>query len=410
MRKLTTTMKALMLVAAFIWPALSAMAQPWTENFDSQTSNSYISPAATLTINGLDWEFSDAGNFSYANTNMGSYAATINDDKTEAYIRTPELNTCGTVSFQYAFINGSETNVFVLQKSTDGTTWTDLDTHTLGAAANLAYQPYTFDVNDAAASLYIRILSDDQNAHLFIENFEVTAFSSTPDPEPTNHVTDFAAAEDDASSITLTWTDNDGAQAADAFLVKASTGAITDPVDGTEEADAALIANVASGEGTVTFTGLTAATLYNFAIYPYTNSGADIDYLVAGAPTASATTMAGGTLSWYNLQWPHDSTTTVGAEYVVYAQAYEDGLTNAAGQAPGLEAWIGYSMDNTDPSTWTNWVDATYFGESGNNDEFTADLSTEFNCIWNVLLCKSFPCKWWRLYVRWYYWPMGWNS
>lgn len=150
------------------------IAQPWSENFDSQTSGTYST--GTITITGRDWTVKDAGNFSYANTNMGSYAFTINDDIPGAYVTTPAINTCGTVSFKYAYINGNSSNVFKLQKSYDNSSWSDLDTHTLGASSNLTYIDYSFDVNDDATSIYIRILSDNQDAHLFIENYSITAY------------------------------------------------------------------------------------------------------------------------------------------------------------------------------------------------------------------------------------------
>ena len=180
----------------------------WTETFDDQTSNSYS--ATTYDINGRTWTCSDAGNFSYANSTMGSPAFTINDDKANAHITTPALNTCGTVSFKYAYKNGDETNVFNLQKSTDGSTWTDVDIHVLGASANLTYQDYSFDVNDAATSIYIRVLSDNQNAHLFIEDFSVTDYSSGSTPLLTWNETTFNEASandgsiDNTISLTLT--------------------------------------------------------------------------------------------------------------------------------------------------------------------------------------------------------------
>ncbi len=82
------------------------------------------------------------------------------------------------------------------------------------------------------------------------------------------------------------------------------------------------------------------------------------------------------TLDYYNLQWPPNGSIEVGNTFDVYAQAYEAGLTDVtSGQAPGIQAWIGYSTDNTDPSGsgWT-WIAATYLGEVGNNDEYTLDL------------------------------------
>lgn len=115
-------------------------------------------------------------------------------------------------------------------------------------------------------------------------------------PEPTNHVTTFAAVANGAGAVDLTWSDNDGTQPAEGFLIKMSNlsaGDIANPADGTEEADGATTANVASGSGAYTFGGLEAETQYFFKIFPYTNSGDDINYKVDGTiPEASATTGA----------------------------------------------------------------------------------------------------------------------
>lgn len=83
----------------------------------------------------------------------------------------------------------------------------------------------------------------------------------------------------------------------------------------------------------------------------------------------------GGELAWVNLQWPDAGTIESGTAYMVYAKAYiPNGRTGGTSQAYGLQAWIGYSTSNTDPSTWTNWVPATYNGPADGNDEFKADL------------------------------------
>ncbi|MBV7269256.1 T9SS type A sorting domain-containing protein [Winogradskyella luteola] len=118
-------------------------------------------------------------------------------------------------------------------------------------------------------------------------------------PEPTNHVLTFAAVADSDTEITLTWDDNDGAQPADGFLIVGKTGAATfyAPIDGTDDTDDTdwsddeAEVKVASGIQTYTFTGLTASTLYEFEIYPYTNFDSDIDYKTdATVPSTSATT------------------------------------------------------------------------------------------------------------------------
>ena len=114
--------------------------------------------------------------------------------------------------------------------------------------------------------------------------------AATPDPEPTNYPTNFAAAVD-GLSVTLNWTDATGTQLPHKYLVVGSTGNITVPTDGTPVANGELTANVNYGVQTVTFSGLTSGTTYHFAIFPYTNGGANIDYKTDGTyPTANATT------------------------------------------------------------------------------------------------------------------------
>ncbi|MDO5655192.1 MAG: T9SS type A sorting domain-containing protein [Flavobacteriaceae bacterium] len=81
-------------------------------------------------------------------------------------------------------------------------------------------------------------------------------------------------------------------------------------------------------------------------------------------------------IDWANLQWPDQGTISFGEDYVVYGQVYEAGVTEAEGAGEGITAWVGYSTVNTDPSTWTNWVPATFNIQSGNNDEYMANLGT----------------------------------
>lgn len=85
------------------------------------------------------------------------------------------------------------------------------------------------------------------------------------------------------------------------------------------------------------------------------------------------------TVDWCNLQSPADGTIIFGQNYNVYAQIWEDGYTNGAGQAAYINSWIGYSSVDNDPATnpgnWT-WVAATYNGDNGNNDEYMLNLGT----------------------------------
>ena len=110
------------------------------------------------------------------------------------------------------------------------------------------------------------------------------------DPEPTNYPTEFEAYVDGVD-VYLTWEDATGEQLPSKYLVLASTGSITVPTDGTPVPNGEFAMNVNYGEGVVDFSGLQANTTYHFAIFPYTNSGANIDYKTDGTyPTATATT------------------------------------------------------------------------------------------------------------------------
>jgi len=96
------------------------------------------------------------------------------------------------------------------------------------------------------------------------------------------------------------------------------------------------------------------------------NAGANYSYTIGNPPPP--------TIDWVNLQWPESGSIDVGQAYNVYGQIYMNGLTDGAGQAADIQAWIGYSTTDTDPSTWTNWVPANYSGDVGNNDEYVLDL------------------------------------
>ena len=109
-------------------------------------------------------------------------------------------------------------------------------------------------------------------------------------PEPSNYPTNFAASNS-GTNVILTWNDATGGQLPSKYLVVASTGNIQVPSDGTPVENSELAKNVNYGAQAVTFTGLESNTNYNFAIFPYTNSGANIDYKTDGNyPTAQVTT------------------------------------------------------------------------------------------------------------------------
>ncbi len=95
------------------------------------------------------------------------------------------------------------------------------------------------------------------------------------------------------------------------------------------------------------------------------NNGANYSYTVGTPPPV---------ITFANLQWPESGEIMPLNTFEVFGQAYIEGITGQTTPAPGLTAWVGYNNENTDPSTWTNWVDAGFNGPSGNNDEFKANI------------------------------------
>ena len=130
----------------------------------------------------------------------------------------------------------------------------------------------------------------------------VTCSGTVCKPEPSNHCTNFTAANgtDPKTQITLSWTDATGSIIPDGYLIKAATGDysnIVNPVDGTAETDGTYVKNIAAGVQTATFSNLNSSTTYYFKIFPYTNSGTNINYKTDGTvPQVSWTTASGPTI------------------------------------------------------------------------------------------------------------------
>lgn len=116
-----------------------------------------------------------------------------------------------------------------------------------------------------------------------------------PDPEPDNHVTGFNVAEITWYSLSLQWNDAAGTNLPSGYLVKFSTTSASDiiaPMDGTAEADNDSVQNIAHGTETTTFYTLESSKYHYFKIWPYSNSGVDIDYKLDGAvPEAEGSTL-----------------------------------------------------------------------------------------------------------------------
>jgi len=156
--------------------------------------------------------------------------------------------------------------------------------------------------------IYVRLVSgltvgayNSQNIYLNTTGAtqkNVTCNGNVFATEPTNHATAFTAITGTPthSAIIVGWTDATGGVIPDGYLIKGSSvsyGSISDPTDGISEADGGLVKNIAKETEIHEFTSLTPNTAYYFKIYPYTNSGSNINYKTDPTiPQTTATTDA----------------------------------------------------------------------------------------------------------------------
>ena len=137
------------------------------------------------------------------------------------------------------------------------------------------------------------IYSYQGNRNPFIDHPEYANYlwggeSPTTNAEPSNHVTNFSIGRE----ISITQTDPTTGTLPDGFLLKASTGSyssVTDPSDGTVETTSSTIKYVSYGVQTATFSSLSENTTYYIKIFPYTNSGSNIDYKTSSPEQTSIT-------------------------------------------------------------------------------------------------------------------------
>jgi Subtilase family len=146
------------------------------ETFDSGLAGSYTTGNQTLT-SGVWYTAAVYAEASGASRGGSGSAARLNDDTAGASLRTPALNTAGTVTFWVRELNSGGGD-YVLQKSYDASAWVDVATQ---AFSGTTFVEYSHDVNDSASTIYLRVLNDDQLGHLIVDDFEVTSYAAASD-------------------------------------------------------------------------------------------------------------------------------------------------------------------------------------------------------------------------------------
>ncbi|MDD2230691.1 MAG: choice-of-anchor J domain-containing protein, partial [Candidatus Cloacimonetes bacterium] len=297
MKKLMILLIALMAMSSIFAAALSegfegttCPATDWTIRYANASP-----PAGNLMTHTTTFFRTGLRSFRFSSFSSGS--------PYDQYLITPRLNVSSgdqTVSFYYRkYTSGSE-SFQVGWSSTDNAnasfTWTTAITN-----ATTTWQQYT-KTDLPVGTKYVAVkYANAYNYYLYIDDFAGPELYVANDPEPTNHVTDFASSTITSASIKLTWTGATGAQLPAKYLILAKKGAgsYATVADGTPVADdadwsnnnAAVNVIHAVGANSYTFNGLTMDTAYSFVIYPYTNAAANINFKTDGiVPSVSVST------------------------------------------------------------------------------------------------------------------------
>ena len=230
----------------------------------------------------------------------GNFGTTINTSMYIEFTLTPsggyevDLTSMSFITIRTA---AGATN-WALRSSVDSYA-TDISTGTTGttdANANIDLSGASYQ-NLSAVTFRIYPYGGSSTGHWRIDDITLngTIVPISIKPEPTNNATGFTCGTTTSSSLQFTWTDATGGQVPDSYLILYNTsGTFTNPVDGTAQADGTGIKNVVQGLQTVTITGLSASTTYYFKIFPYTNTGTNINYKIDGTVlTGNCATISG---------------------------------------------------------------------------------------------------------------------
>ena len=269
-----------------------------------------LSGGSTYTMSGLsatnEVEFYDKGSSSSTRIYVDNFEVTYTTSSSGVDSPTAfAANTISTSEIDLSWTQNANSDNVMVAWSTDGTFGTPADGSTY-SAGDVISGGGTVLYNGSATSFNHTSLTS--GTHYYYMAWSVDASTNysggvaddatTYKDEPTNHVSAFSAGTPTSSTIPLSWSDNDGTVAADGFLIMINTtGTFTPPVDGTEQSDDTDVTdgsgqiNVAHGTELYRWRHILQGTHYYFTIYPYTNSGAAINYKTDGTvPDADATT------------------------------------------------------------------------------------------------------------------------
>jgi len=263
-------------------------------------------------------------------------------------------NGCGVISFDYKQGYSTSVNLNLLINglvvstvTSPGGTGDTMNVHNSG--------PITVNV---PGDIVIRFEQAENatSGQVTVDNVTWTAYNSAPLPEPTNYPTAFTATPS-AFTINLTWVDASGGQVPTAYLILGSEEDNIDlPVDGVPEpndpdlSDGTGALNVLPGVQSCQFAGLQSNKQFFFKIFPYTNTGTNINYKTNDVPpSAIATTPNVSIINYENF---NDGTFgTWSQKNIVGDTTWSIDMTHGVGGTPCAKAtgyYAGSSHQNED--------------------------------------------------------------
>jgi len=149
------------------------------------------------------------------------------------------------------------------------------------------------------ANYYVLVLtvynsSNSDGTCSYSSSVGATANATMYKKEPISYPANLAVSNVTSTSISLTWTPSvSNSQAPDGYMViSKALSSVIHPIDGTDQSDVTAytssVANMKvtpqSATGMSSFSNMTPGTTYNYKVFPYTNSGALINYKNSGVP------------------------------------------------------------------------------------------------------------------------------
>ncbi len=150
-----------------------------SEDFNTGLASSYFS--GTQTLSSGNWETVAVFRESAGSSRGGSGAAArINDNVSNAYLQSPTITTgVGDITFWYRELN-SGGGTIEIQVSVGGGAFSNVTTQ---AFSGTSYTQFTYTLNESSNDVRVRIVNDNNNGHLIIDDFATTAFSGSVTPD-----------------------------------------------------------------------------------------------------------------------------------------------------------------------------------------------------------------------------------